>query len=541
MQSGVRPRIVIAASFTAEPLADSLKFWLDYLDLKAEIAFAPAYQVFQQLLEPSSVLRANRQGTNIVCIRPEDLGVDKVSAYNRVRELGMCVNNSAAASGVPHLLLVCPPSSPAVPDPAELESILDEQISSRAGVVLVRLSGLMHLYPVSNCLDTYSEQLGNIPYTADFLTALGTMIARKIWALSSPSYKAIVVDCDQTLWQGRCGEDGVDGITIDKPELFLQNLVLERHQAGMLLCMCSKNAEEDVLEVFRCREDMLLKLEHFTAWRVNWRPKSENLISLADQLQLGLDAFIFIDDDALECEEVAANCPDILTLKLPEDRSAIPKFLEHIWAFDMRPATAEAGLRTKYYRDDGLRKQVSAQALTIEEFIDNLNVRIDIRPMSDADSARVSELTRRTNQFNFSGIRRTEAEVLHVCKHQGMQCFIVSATDRFGDYGNIGTVLFSAVNGILTIDTFVVSCRALGRRIEYHMLAAVAESAQRQGFEQIIIPFQRSSRNQPAFEFLETIGTAYKQPSASGWTYEIPCQAILSKDNVYEVCSVSSQ
>jgi FkbH-like protein len=536
MQSGMSPRIVVAASFTAEPVANSLKFWLDYLDLKADIAFAPAYQVFQQLLDPSSVLRVNRKGTNVVCVRPEDLGVDKVSACNRARELAMCANNSAAASGVPHLLLLCPPSSPAIPDPAELESILDEQIGSGAGVFLVRLSELMHLYPVSNCLDTYSEQLGNIPYTAEFLTALGTIIARKLWALSNPSYKAIVVDCDQTLWQGRCGEDGVDGIAIEKPELFLQNFLLERHQAGMLLCMCSKNAEQDILEVFRCRRDMLLKLEHFTAWRVNWRPKSENLLSLASQLQLGLDAFIFIDDDALECEEVAANCPDILTLKLPEGRSAIPKFLEHIWAFDMRPGTTEAGLRTKYYRDDDLRKQVSAQALTIEDFIDNLNVRIDIRGMSEADSARVSELTRRTNQFNFSGIRRTEAEVVHVCKQQGMQCFIVSATDRFGDYGNIGTVLFSRVDGALTIDTFVVSCRALGRRIEYHMLAAVAQSAQRHGIEQIIIPFRQSSRNQPAFEFLETIGATYKRPSASGWTYEIPCQEILSKDTVFELC-----
>ncbi|MFM7794421.1 MAG: HAD-IIIC family phosphatase, partial [Microcystis panniformis] len=199
---------------------------------------------------------------------------------------------------------------------------------------------------VENYYDPYGEELGNIPYTLAFFAALGTILARKILALTNSPYKVIVLDCDNTLWHGVCGEDGVKGVKIDAPFRALQEFIIAEQAAGKLICLCSKNQPEDVFAVFEQHPDMLLKVNHLVNWRINWQKKSQNLQSLAEELQLGLDSFIFIDDNPVECGEVRANCPEVLTLQLPEDCNHIPRFLEHIWAFDKLKTTQEDRQRT---------------------------------------------------------------------------------------------------------------------------------------------------------------------------------------------------
>ena len=178
--------------------------------------------------------------------------------------------------------------------------------------------------------------LGCVPYTPVFFTALATMIARRFHALQRAPHKVIVLDCDQTLWGGVCGEDGPQGNLPRRcRRKALQEFMRAQHAAGRLLAVCSKNSEEDVREVFAQRLDMPLRHEHFATWRVNWSPKSENIKSMAKELNLGLDSFIFVDDNPVECAEVEANCPGVLTLQLPENPAEIPQFLKHCWAFDV--------------------------------------------------------------------------------------------------------------------------------------------------------------------------------------------------------------
>src|SRR6185437_3995515 len=175
--------------------------------------------------------------------------------------------------------------------------------------------------------------------------------------------------------------------------------------------VCSKNSEEDVREVFAQRLDMPLRHEHFAAWRVNWLPKSENIKSIAQELNLGLDSFIFVDDNPVECAEVEANCPDVLTLQLPENPEEIPQFLKHCWAFDVQKVTAEDARRGEMYRESRQREQLRTQAGSLAEFIAGLNLKIQITPMAPEQLSRVAQLTQRTNQFNLTTIRRTEAEI----------------------------------------------------------------------------------------------------------------------------------
>ncbi len=264
------------------------------------------------------------------------------------------------------------------------------------------------------------------------------MLARKIFALQSYPYKVIALDCDYTLWSGICGEDGVAGVKIDPPFRGLQEFIVAQQAAGKLICLCSKNQEEDVFAVFDQHQDMVLKRHHLVNWRINWESKSENLKALATELQLSLDSFIFIDDNPVECAEVRANCPEVLTLQLPEQPDRIPQFLEHYWAFDQLQATEEDQQRTNLYQQNVQRQRLQQDSFSFSDFLAQLNLEIEISPMQNEQLSRVAQLTQRTNQFNLTTIRRSEAEIQQLCNLERLECRVVKVKDRFGDYGLVG-------------------------------------------------------------------------------------------------------
>ena len=199
----------------------------------------------------------------------------------------------------------------------ELEDLLVIKAMALEGVRVITAREVESLYPVADRFDSSADAMASIPYTPIYYAALGTMVARKVQKLLFPPYKVILLDCDGTLWDGICGEDGPLGIRIDAVRLSLQEFIVNQSLQGMLVCLCSKNNESDVLAVFDYRKDMVLKRDHLTMCRINWRNKSDNIQSLSQELGLALDSFIFIDNDPVECAEVRARCPDVLTLLLP--------------------------------------------------------------------------------------------------------------------------------------------------------------------------------------------------------------------------------
>jgi amino acid adenylation domain-containing protein/FkbH-like protein len=513
-------KVAIAATFTAEPLQESLNFWMNQLEVPAKIEFAGFSQVFQELLNPAGLLATNSHGANVVLVRLDDFGdsVDKIQSA--ARELTSAVKTAATRMSIPLLVLLCPAKPRNADAVAPVEKTVAEELDKLSTVCVVTSAELLDLYPVRDFYDARGDEIGCVPYAPQFFTALGTMVARRFYASQRAASKVIVLDCDQTLWGGVCGEDGPRGVCVDAPRRALQGFMRGQHAAGRLLAVCSKNNEEDVSEVFAHRLDMPLRREHFTTWRLNWQPKSENIKSMAKELNLGLESFIFVDDNPVECAEVAANCPDVLTLQLPENPADIPQFLKHCWAFDLLKVTAEDTRRGEMYRENRQRDELRAQAGNLAEFLAGLNLKIHIAPMKAEQLTRVAQLTHRTNQFNATTIRRSDAEIRQIEARASV--LTVSVTDRFGDYGMVGVMVCEPKGDTLDVETFLLSCRVLGRGVEHEMLAHLGHLACEHKKRWVSVHFHPSAKNKPAQDFLQSVGAQFNQALNGGFVYAFP-------------------
>ncbi|MGH9633040.1 MAG: HAD-IIIC family phosphatase, partial [Bryobacteraceae bacterium] len=341
-----------SATFTAEPIQPVVSFWGKQLNTDFAVSFAPYNQLYQTLLDPIGEFARNQNGVNVLLVRLEDLSQfdtwDEAAIGKLEESVRQLVEACRQASGrmpVPLIFCFCPPSEAFASERAAFSrrmcSLMESHFEEVPGIQFLKYSQILKLYPVDHWNSPQGERLGRIPYTEAFFCALGTAIVRQAHALFMPPYKVIALDCDNTLWQGICGEDGPRGVVLDAPRRVLQEFVLDQREAGMLLSMASKNNEQDVIETFEQNPDMPLQLRHFVSWRLNWQSKPRNLASLSEELSLGLDSFIFIDDNPKECAEVEDGAPDVLTLALPAEIEETPHFLEHVWAFDHPIITEE--------------------------------------------------------------------------------------------------------------------------------------------------------------------------------------------------------
>lgn len=507
--------IVLSSTFTAEPIGLPLSAWMRWLSQDTQIEFAPYNQIFQQLLDPNSRLASNTaRDINVLLVRIEDWAEhgDSVKLAQHAEEFLAAIEQFIARSDARLLLCFCPVASTAAAAFREscqrVEQSLLARLAGNHQVHLIASHEAESKYPVDRVHDELARRAGQIPYTQPYFTALASLLARRIYALQTPPAKVIVLDCDQTLWEGVCGEVGAHGVKISEQRQALQSYLLHLREQGFLLCLCSKNNEADLWAVFDSNRDMVLKREHITAARINWNPKSENLVSLSKQLRLGLDSFVFIDDNPLECAQVRAYCPEVTTLLLPDDGRLL-EFMQHVWPFDKLTVTAEDGARAERYSQELRREEARSQAPTLAEFLSKLELQVDFLPLTTERLERAAQLTERTNQFNFTTIRRSPLELQQLLD-QDYRSFLVQARDRYGDYGIVGLCLYNVRSGKLSVDTFLLSCRALGRNIERLMLGELSRRARQAQASQIELSIRDTEKNQPAKLFLDNLLGSYR-------------------------------
>lgn len=551
--------ITIASTFTTEPLQEPLEFWLDLIGYRASITFAGPNQVFQQLLNPTSTLRATKGGAALLPIRLQDWtgnsaatdgdpigctsrSFDSEELYRNVAEFVRALA-SACGDVAWTVVLSCPSALELASDPdyarhlSEAENRLFEGIRTLPNVLAVNTATLRQLYPVGNTARPYAEALAGIPYSDDLFAALAAASVRRLYSALGAPWKVIAVDCDDTLWSGVCGEDAPETLGLLPHHRALQSVLVAQHDQGMLLCLCSRNDPADVEVAFARRRDFPLRPEHIVARRINWDAKSKNLQALAAELRLGLDSFIFIDNSPIECAEVAGACPSVLTVNLPTDGARWPNVLQNLWPFDHMRTTAESGLRTRLYAQDRERERALAQALSHEEFLAGLGLEVDMASVQPEQLDRISELTFRTNQFNLSGRRRSTAELAALMADGIHHCMAISVRDRFGSYGLTGVVIYRRASAALLLDTFLLSCRVLGREVEYRVLYRLAEIAEEMGFSEIEAPLCETTKNLPLRAFLKAAGTSYCSITTDGMTIRLPLAVARAMPRVRPVAS----
>lgn len=334
--------LVVTSAFTAEPLEDSLAFWMEELHIPARIRFSPYSQVFQQLLDPTSLLATNHEGINIILLRLEDWAQKYAGPdAERFQVLAQHVTDFLEALTVlraqtvaPCIVCLCPPSPAMTGNPERvawlerLEQRLAGQLAALPNVTLLHYRELLRHYPVATVNDPLGDELGHLPYTPEFFAILGTYIARAILGQQDLPYQAMLLDGDDTLWSGRLPLPA--GEQISPPYQALQTALVARQRTGMRLAICSQHADADLLAVLN-NQSLILRQEHLAAWQSGPEPLASRINALAARLQLPLSACVYISGNAEVCAEARATCPELLTLQLPAEPERIADFLEHTW------------------------------------------------------------------------------------------------------------------------------------------------------------------------------------------------------------------
>lgn len=512
--------VYLNSTFVAEPMEPSLKYLGARLPDHPHIRFAAYNQVIQNITNPNSSFYSGQGMFNALLIRwqdsyryrAKDLDFEnKKASIHGFKDflLSGLTNNMHAGTGR-NLIVLCPEISGKEGDGmkeliADVSAEFKREVREKVKNTIVLEAGELDArYAVTEIHDAISDDLSGIPYTDLMYTSLGIHLMQHYYLFRSEiNPKVIVVDCDNTLWAGVLGEDGEAGVTLKHEHLLFQQQLKELKNKGLLLAICSKNNEQEVVDFFQNKE-MPLSLEDFVSYKINWERKSENIREIAEELNLSVDSFVFIDDSQVECAEVRENCPGVLVLEVPEQPSEHAAFISQLWCFGNTHTTREDAGRTQMYKENALRSREMKGITSYARFMDQLKVVIDIRELAPDNVERVAQLTQRTNQFNTNKKVFSADEILHYSKAPGHKIYTVNVSDRFGDYGLVG-VLFMNIGDELVIEGLLLSCRAMGRGVEYEMLRKAGEEAQSRSIAHVRILFTKTPRNRPAEDFVAKV------------------------------------
>ncbi|MDQ2670624.1 MAG: HAD-IIIC family phosphatase, partial [Gemmatimonadota bacterium] len=337
--------------------------------------------------------------------------------------------------------------------------------------------------------------------------ALARAVARR-WsgyaaAVIGRATKCLVLDLDDTLWGGVLGEVGPDGIAIGpqgegRAYLDFQRELLDLQRQGILLAVASKNNESEVLNVLRNHPHQLIREEHLAALRVDWNDKASNIRAIASELGIALDHMLFVDDNPRERAWVRQALPELLVPELPADPSEYADWLGTLPSLVLLQQTEEDAARTRQYRDARAREGLRRETADMGEFLRRLAIRVRIEPMTSATRPRAAQLLARTNQFNFTTRRHDESTLAHAVDEGRWAVYTMHVSDTFGDSGLVGLAIVEPRPAEWHIESFLLSCRVIGKSVESALLSAIASDARDAGVDVLTAEFRDSGRNAAA-------------------------------------------
>lgn len=354
--------------------------------------------------------------------------------------------------------------------------------------------------------------------------------------------KALILDLDNTLWGGVIGEDGVEGIKIggDYPGnayLYFQEGIAELARKGIILTVCSKNNESDVLEAWEKNPFLKLREKDFVARRINWNNKADNIRELAAELNIGLDSMVFVDDNPTERELVRRELPMVSVPEFPKKPFGLMFFYQQLVEdyFRTYSLTTEDLHKTDQYAANARRTQQQSKFSNLEDFIRSLDIKIDIEEANVLNLSRIAQMTQKTNQFNLTTHRYTEADIIDLLK-DGARVFCISVVDKFGDNGITGAIIMRPMDTVVNIDTMLMSCRILGKRIEEGFLNAIINKLFSEGIKRIGSTYIPTAKNSQVADFYDRMGFTLDAESPDGIKkYHLDLTGPITIHNLYSI------
>jgi FkbH-like protein len=489
-------------------------------------------QIFQEVLDPRSLLYQAKpdivllaidyRGLSLIpCPGDETIAARTVeAALSELFKLRSTIRDNCGATTIVQTL--AQPISPLFGNyDAVLVGTLQALISEFNHLLLSGIEKQCAVLDVATIaatvgIDAWNDlrrwHFARLPFSPDFLPFYADQVARLIAALCGKSRKCLVLDLDNTVWGGVVGDEGLANIALSTGDptgeafLELQRACLDLHSRGVVLAVCSKNDETIARAVFREHPEMLLKEKHIAVFRANWEDKVRNLKIIAETLNLGLDGLVFLDDNPMEREFVRQQLPAVAVPELPEDPALFARTLLSAGYFESTHFSDEDRNRNEQYRADRLRVGLAAGATDLENYLQSLEMKVDFRAFSPADRQRIVQLVNKTNQFNVTTRRYNEAQIKYYEEDPNVLTLRVRLTDRFGDNGMISVIICRRQEQEWHIDTWLMSCRVLKRKVEYAILNKLVEEARRCGILALIGTYIPTKRNEIVRELFADLG-----------------------------------
>ena len=411
---------------------------------------------------------------------------------------------------------------------AEYNMALVQAEVEHSNVKLLDIREFTRKYPAQEVFDWkfwFISQMGMNPKLSK---SFMEWFNRKLEQIAFKRKKCLVLDLDNTLWGGVLGEDGIEGIKLggDYPGIayhFFQEALLELSKSGVILTVCSKNNEADVLEAWEKNPFMVLKKDNFATWRINWTDKATNIKELADELNIGLDSFVFIDDNPTERELIKQVLPMVEVPDFPAQPYGLPVFFKEIVEkyFRVYSVTSEDKMKTEQYKANVQRVQAQRSFVDFDSFLESLDIQITIDAANEFNIPRIAQMTQKTNQFNLTTKRYTDADVRSFIQ-AGWKIWCISVADKFGDNGISGCIIVkptpspSPQEGKLEIDTFLLSCRILGKGIEMAFLKKILFFLKEAGIVSVKADYYPTAKNVQVKDFYDRCGFLCVAEEADG-------------------------
>ena len=540
-----RSRVALAGSFTTLQLRAILPLAGLRHGIELEMWEAPYGQYRQELLDPQSALYRSQPDFIVLAVhegeltlpflsqKPEDDVAREITHWTSLWEAA-ALHSSArlvqfnfalpAEAPLGHLGARLPGSRYAMTQ--AVNAVLGMAASTR--VDLIDCERLSALVGKEQWTDPRYWHLSKQAVALPALPLLARHLTAAIAADLGLSRKCLVLDLDNTLWGGVVAEEGLAGITLggdQTGEAFVafQEYIRCLKEKGVILAVCSKNNEADAKEPFERHPEMRLKLDDFAAFTANWEPKADNLVRIAETLNIGLDSLVFADDNPVECAAVYRALPQVDVVALPADPAYYTRTLSQYLMFETATFTAEDARRTEQYRARSLAARLEKSAGSLEELWESLEMSATIAPFDELNLPRIVQLIGKTNQFNLTARRHGPAQVEAFMQNPDCVHFSLRLRDRFTDHGLVALMIVIQRGRILEIDTWLMSCRVIGRTVERTMLAHLCTHAAQRSATTIRGLYIPAAKNQLVSDVYAQFGFLSAEAVADGqaWHYDL--------------------